>query len=124
VIRPFLDTSLRRAESWLGNRASRPVPGGNHLELLSKSRYDHGMISETIPQLRELTPEEKLILSDELWREVTCEEPGVPDPELVDKLNQGRIVKQVDCGTPHLVSDGRVQRLDLKPLSQIKNQKP
>ena len=46
------------------------------------------MISETIPQLRELTPEEKLTLSDELWREVTGEEPGTPDPDLVDKLNQ------------------------------------
>ena len=46
------------------------------------------MISETIPQLRELTPEEKLALSDELWREVTGEEPGVPDPDLVEKLNR------------------------------------
>jgi hypothetical protein len=45
------------------------------------------MISETIPQLRDLTPEEKLTLSDELWREVTGEDPVIPDPDLVEKLN-------------------------------------
>ncbi len=46
------------------------------------------MIAETIPQLSNLTPEEKLMLSDELWQEVTGEAPGEPDPELVKKLNQ------------------------------------
>ena len=88
MIRAVLDTALRRAESRVWNRVSEPVPGRNHLELRSKSRYDHGMISETIPQLRELSPEEKLTLSDELWREVTGEEPGMPDPDLVEELNQ------------------------------------
>jgi len=60
----------------------------NHLEKSSRSHYDLPMISETIPQLRELTPEEKLTLSDELWREVTGEEPVIPDPDLVEKFNR------------------------------------
>lgn len=46
------------------------------------------MIAETIPQLKTLTPEEKLTLSDELWREVTGEDPAATDPNLVEKLNQ------------------------------------
>lgn len=44
------------------------------------------MIAETIPQLKNLTPEEKLTLSDELWREVTGASPGEVDPQLVEKM--------------------------------------
>ncbi len=46
------------------------------------------MIAETIPQLEKLSPEEKLTLSDELWREVTGDAPGTSDPDLVEKLNE------------------------------------
>ena len=45
------------------------------------------MIAETIPQLKNLTPEEKLILSDELWREVTGGGPEEMDPRLVEKMD-------------------------------------
>lgn len=45
------------------------------------------MIAERIPQLQELTPEEKLALSDELWLEVTESTPIEVDTELVEKLN-------------------------------------
>jgi hypothetical protein len=44
------------------------------------------MIAETIPQLKNLTPEEKLTLSDELWQEVTGTTPEVVDPILVEKM--------------------------------------
>ena len=46
------------------------------------------MIAERIPQLQELTPEEKLALSDELWREVTETTPPEEDSELVEKLDE------------------------------------
>ena len=45
------------------------------------------MIAERIPQIQELTLEEKLALSDELWLEATEMTPSEVDSELVDKLN-------------------------------------
>jgi len=48
------------------------------------------MISETIPQLQTLTPEQKLLLSNELWTEVqeSMREAGGPDSTLVAKVRQ------------------------------------
>lgn len=46
------------------------------------------MIAETIPQLQQLTPDQKLTLSDELWREVAGESIDAPDSRLIEKLNR------------------------------------
>ena len=46
------------------------------------------MILESIPQIRNLTPEEKLALSDELWQDVVGESYLETDPDLVSKLQE------------------------------------
>jgi len=70
------------------------------------------MIAETIPQLKTLTPEEKLALSDELWREVTGEAPESPDTNLVEKLNQryGEFEQNPELGIPAGEMKRRFQR--------------
>jgi hypothetical protein len=70
------------------------------------------MIAETIPQLKNLTAEEKLTLSDELWREVTGEVPESTDTNLVEKLNQryGEFEQNPDLGIPAGEMKQRFQR--------------
>ena len=70
------------------------------------------MVAETIPQLKKLTPEEKLTLSDELWREVTGEDPASPDANLVEKLNQryGEFEQNPELGIPADEMKRRFQR--------------
>ncbi len=46
------------------------------------------MILETIPEIQKLTTEEKLILSDELWRAVVGESSYETDPVVAEKLNE------------------------------------
>lgn len=48
------------------------------------------VISETIPQLETLTPEEKLILSNELWAEAQKAMSGKAEirPDLLNRLRQ------------------------------------
>ena len=47
------------------------------------------MIAETIPQLKKLSTEEKLLLAGELWDEAAALQDGwEPDPEFVAGLQQ------------------------------------
>lgn len=66
------------------------------------------MIAELIPELQKLSLEEKLTLSDELWREVTGAEVGQVDPNLVQKLNRRyeEYVENPDLG----ISAGEMKR--------------
>lgn len=47
------------------------------------------MIAETIPQLKQLSPDQKLVLAGELWDEVAADtKDWEPDPEFVEGLQQ------------------------------------
>jgi len=47
------------------------------------------MIGESIAGINDLTTEEKLLLSNELWAEAQAEmDPQITDPQLVQKLRQ------------------------------------
>jgi putative addiction module component (TIGR02574 family) len=47
------------------------------------------MIAETIPQLRTMTPEEKMLLAGELWDDVAAHAGSwEPDPEFVAGMQQ------------------------------------
>src|SRR5688500_11908131 len=51
-------------------------------------RYCGSMIAETIPELRSLSSDQKIILAAELWREAVGGGVGIPDPALVEALRE------------------------------------
>jgi putative addiction module component (TIGR02574 family) len=46
------------------------------------------MIAETIPGLKDLSQDQKIILAAELWRDAVGVAEDKPDPELVAALNE------------------------------------
>lgn len=46
------------------------------------------MIAETIPALRSLSPDQKVILAAELWSEAIDREVGEPNPDLMEALRE------------------------------------
>jgi hypothetical protein len=46
------------------------------------------MIAETIPALRALSSDQKIILAAELWREAVGEGSSEPGPALIDALKE------------------------------------
>ena len=46
------------------------------------------MIAESIPQLRSLSSDEKILLAAELWREAVGRDDDAPSPQLVAALRE------------------------------------
>ena len=46
------------------------------------------MIAETIPGLKDLSAEQKVLLAAELWRDAIAAEDKTPDPKLVEALRE------------------------------------
>ena len=47
-----------------------------------------GMIAETIPALKNLSAEQKILLAAELWRDAVGADDETPDPKLVEALRE------------------------------------
>jgi len=59
------------------------------LAALTRPAYALGvMIAESIPQLRSLSSDEKILLAAELWREAIGVEEDAPSPQLVAALRE------------------------------------
>lgn len=46
------------------------------------------MIAETIPALKDLSAEQKVLLAAELWRDAVADDNEAPDPKLVEALRE------------------------------------
>lgn len=51
-------------------------------------RYGENMIAETIPALKNLSPEQKVLFAAELWRDAIGDQDETPDPKLVETIRE------------------------------------
>lgn len=74
------------------------------------------MIAESIPQLRSLSSDEKILLAAELWREAVGVDEGAPTPEMVAALRERLAYHREHPEEVSTWEEVRARILSTKPL--------